>query len=191
MRLVILGHLSYFYYLSYLGHLLGHSLGLSHSSTKGAIMAAFYGGYRPKLSLHADDIEGIRALYGKRETRMRDEPPPPQHKPKPKALPPKTTTTPPTTTTRRTTTTTRRPPPPRTTTTTPRTTSYTRLPPIVYETSTIANRYYPWKSKEPTKAPKLPFFERPDLCSDGKINAITTMNDGKVYVFKGESSSFQ
>ena len=43
-------------------HELGHSLGLGHSSVPGALMQPFYaGGHR---WLHADDIAGIRALYG-------------------------------------------------------------------------------------------------------------------------------
>ena len=44
-------------------HEIGHSLGLSHSDAKGAIMQAFYGGYRPHLKLHQDDIEGIQVIY--------------------------------------------------------------------------------------------------------------------------------
>lgn len=46
-------------------HELGHSLGLSHSKVKGAIMQAFYGGYIPNAKLHYDDINGIQALYGR------------------------------------------------------------------------------------------------------------------------------
>lgn len=41
-------------------HEIGHALGLSHSDKKGAIMQAFYGGYRPMLQLHEDDIAGIQ-----------------------------------------------------------------------------------------------------------------------------------
>jgi len=47
-------------------HELGHSLGLSHSSVRGALMAPFYRGYEEDLSLGIDDIEGIEALYGEK-----------------------------------------------------------------------------------------------------------------------------
>jgi len=47
-------------------HELGHSLGLSHSSVNGALMAPFYRGYEEDLSLGVDDIEGIEALYGEK-----------------------------------------------------------------------------------------------------------------------------
>jgi len=46
-------------------HELGHSLGLEHSSTKGAVMYPIYSGYHPGLQLHRDDILGIQQLYGK------------------------------------------------------------------------------------------------------------------------------
>ena len=46
-------------------HELGHSLGLEHSSQKGAIMYPIYSGYHPGLQLHRDDILGIQQLYGK------------------------------------------------------------------------------------------------------------------------------
>ncbi|CAL4067849.1 unnamed protein product [Meganyctiphanes norvegica] len=45
-------------------HELGHSLGLSHSDERNALMAAFYRGYIPSFSLHKDDIQAIQALYG-------------------------------------------------------------------------------------------------------------------------------
>jgi len=43
-------------------HEFGHSLGLGHSSVSSALMAPFYGG--PHRFLDADDINGIRSLYG-------------------------------------------------------------------------------------------------------------------------------
>ncbi|PSN48124.1 hypothetical protein C0J52_05812 [Blattella germanica] len=46
-------------------HEFGHSLGLSHSDVKTALMAPFYRGYEPHFSLDVDDIQGIQALYGK------------------------------------------------------------------------------------------------------------------------------
>ena len=53
-----------------LTHELGHSLGLDHSAVSGALMAAWYPSVVPHqdLQLHQDDIEAIRALYGKKET---------------------------------------------------------------------------------------------------------------------------
>jgi len=45
-------------------HEIGHSLGLRHSEVKESIMAPFYKGYVPNLVLHADDISGIRSIYG-------------------------------------------------------------------------------------------------------------------------------
>jgi len=60
--------------LQTLAHELGHSLGLSHSDVSDAIMAPFYKGYKPNLSLDKDDIRAIQALYG-------------QHVPKPSPTP--------------------------------------------------------------------------------------------------------
>ncbi|XP_043520262.1 matrix metalloproteinase-14-like isoform X4 [Frieseomelitta varia] len=49
-------------------HEFGHSLGLSHSDVKAALMAPFYRGYQPYFRLDDDDIQGIQALYGKKTT---------------------------------------------------------------------------------------------------------------------------
>lgn len=46
-------------------HEFGHAIGLGHSSTEGALMQPFYGGYDPKYKLHYDDIRGIQSMYGK------------------------------------------------------------------------------------------------------------------------------
>ena len=45
-------------------HELGHSLGLSHSDKRNALMAPFYRGYEANIQLDQDDIEGIQTLYG-------------------------------------------------------------------------------------------------------------------------------
>lgn len=47
-------------------HEFGHSLGLSHSDVRSALMAPFYRGYDPLFNLDQDDIDGIQALYGKK-----------------------------------------------------------------------------------------------------------------------------
>jgi len=46
-------------------HEIGHSLGLSHSDVRSAIMAPFHKGYMPNLQLDNDDIQAIQELYGK------------------------------------------------------------------------------------------------------------------------------
>jgi len=49
-------------------HEFGHSLGLSHSDIKSALMAPFYRGYQPYFELDEDDIQGIQILYGKKSS---------------------------------------------------------------------------------------------------------------------------
>lgn len=49
-------------------HEFGHSLGLSHSDVKTALMAPFYRGYVPNFRLDPDDIQAIQALYGQPES---------------------------------------------------------------------------------------------------------------------------
>jgi len=46
-------------------HEFGHSLGISHSKTRGAIMWPWAGEYMPNFKLERDDIRAIQALYGR------------------------------------------------------------------------------------------------------------------------------
>ncbi|XP_075235425.1 matrix metalloproteinase 1 isoform X2 [Lycorma delicatula] len=48
-------------------HEFGHSLGLSHSDVRSALMAPFYRGYEQYFTLDDDDVEAIQALYGKKK----------------------------------------------------------------------------------------------------------------------------
>ncbi|KAJ8731273.1 hypothetical protein PYW07_004437 [Mythimna separata] len=83
-------------------HEFGHSLGLSHSSVKGALMFPWYQGIQPNFVLPEDDRNGIQQMYGpKKSTKWAKIP---YYRP---VEPPPTTTT--TTTSTTTTTTTRRP----------------------------------------------------------------------------------
>ena len=45
-------------------HEFGHSLGLSHSDKRSALMAPFYRGFTTNVKLASDDIDAIQELYG-------------------------------------------------------------------------------------------------------------------------------
>jgi hypothetical protein len=44
-------------------HEFGHSLGLSHSDVRSALMAPFYRGYNPSFNLDSDDVEAIQVEH--------------------------------------------------------------------------------------------------------------------------------
>ncbi len=52
-------------------HEFGHSLGLSHSDSRSALMAPFYRGFQTRITLNKDDINGIQALYGEKTEKRR------------------------------------------------------------------------------------------------------------------------
>lgn len=49
-------------------HEFGHSLGLSHTDSKEALMAPFYRGFEQSPKLEKDDIKAIQTLYGKKSS---------------------------------------------------------------------------------------------------------------------------
>ncbi|XP_049307228.1 matrix metalloproteinase-14 isoform X1 [Bactrocera dorsalis] len=53
-------------------HEFGHSLGLSHSDVRSALMAPFYRGFDPVFKLDSDDVLAIQALYGKKTVGVAD-----------------------------------------------------------------------------------------------------------------------
>ena len=53
-------------------HEFGHSLGLSHSDERSALMAPFYRGFTTNVKLATDDIEGIKELYGEKTNEFVD-----------------------------------------------------------------------------------------------------------------------
>ncbi|XP_054090615.1 matrix metalloproteinase-14 isoform X3 [Zeugodacus cucurbitae] len=53
-------------------HEFGHSLGLSHSDVRSALMAPFYRGFDPVFKLDSDDVLAIQALYGKKTVGVSD-----------------------------------------------------------------------------------------------------------------------
>lgn len=49
-------------------HEFGHSLGLAHSSVRGALMYPWYQGISTNYDLPEDDKRGIQQMYGERMT---------------------------------------------------------------------------------------------------------------------------
>jgi predicted Zn-dependent protease len=47
-------------------HEIGHSLGLGHSGYSDSIMSSSFSSKNPITSLHHDDIDGLKKLYGKK-----------------------------------------------------------------------------------------------------------------------------
>ena len=48
-------------------HEVGHSLGLEHTSKRGALMSPFYDNFAAEKTINPDDVVSIQNLYGEFE----------------------------------------------------------------------------------------------------------------------------
>ena len=149
-------------------HELGHSLGLSHSDVRSALMAPFYRGYEENISLDQDDVRGIQALYGDPDDTTR-----PSVNVR-NGIPPSTTTSRPV----------------------PQGPSYDNtelckgnLDTIVTVKNDSTYAFYGdkyWKLTDTSIAPGYPRSVTRDWGLPGNLDAAFTWNNGKTYFFKGD-----
>ncbi|KAF2354216.1 Hemopexin-like repeat protein [Trinorchestia longiramus] len=145
-------------------HEFGHSLGLSHSDVRSALMAPFYRGYEKYFKLDDDDRKAIEILYGPKE----------QATQRPSDKFPTTTST----TTRR----------PSTASGSPGSLcSDASLDAVVTmgdrKTYVFKGRQY-WRLTDDSVAPGFPRYIDEDWGLPANIDAAFTWNNGKTYFFK-------
>eukprot|EP00088_Acartia_fossae_P048170 TRINITY_DN5249_c1_g1_i1.p1 TRINITY_DN5249_c1_g1~~TRINITY_DN5249_c1_g1_i1.p1 ORF type:complete len:549 (+),score=103.37 TRINITY_DN5249_c1_g1_i1:35-1648(+) len=170
-------------------HELGHSLGLSHSNDRSALMAPFYRGYEENVSLAQDDIDGIEALYGEKEDNRIDDYEAddnrdffPRRADNPVPSRPSTTRRPPTTTRR----TTPRPPPPVNNRALCRDGKVDAMVTLKNDTTYAFKGSQYWKLTETSVETGYPRSITRDWDGmPGDIDAAFTWTNGRTYFFKG------
>ncbi|XP_013416628.1 matrix metalloproteinase-15 [Lingula anatina] len=176
--------------LAVAAHEFGHALGLGHSRNTDAVMAPYYGGYKPDLKLEEDDIRSIQSVYGSDETTTST------------TTTPTTTSTSPTPPSTQTTTTVPTPPfrttgketpsPTQSTDGIPSTDRFSTLkltsppptPSTVSDLSTPEHKTISCELTTPsTVAPSRPSKPKPNICTED-FDAIIQDFFGSIYVFK-------